>query len=453
MKLTKTNIDDLACPPNRKDVLVFDDALPGFAVRVTQAGVKVFLFQYRRGGTVRRLRFGQYGNLTPTEARRLAEIARGEIAAGRDPVGDAEAARKYAAADAAHLAEENKADAFTFDALVNLWAKERLAHRKPAYQREAVRSLRVNLAGLLTVPAAKIDATMLRQELAKVIKRTPRTAGGTAKGPAPSQGAPGLTIQRRARSYAHAMYAWAHRNGLVEANPVAAVHIDGRLTSRERVLSDAELGEVWRAAGLTPWPWGSYFRMLILTLQRGAETAGMRWFEISAGEARWELPGARTKNGKPHIVHLSEPAKAILRTSPRVTTGNDKTPSPFVFTTNGTSPIAGFSHAKALLDNRILIERIKLARAKGQAPAPLDTWRLHDLRRTGVTVMARLGIRWEVADRVLNHVGGAVTGVAAVYQRHEWLTERGQALDQWARHITEIAAFEGEHLPTNQADV
>jgi integrase len=443
MKLTKSAIDTLTCPPDRKDLLVFDDTLHGFGVRVTAAGLKVFLFQYRHAGGVRRLRLGRYGELTPTEARRLAEIARGDCLAGRDPVGVKAAARANAAAEVARLADEEKAEVFTFEALIEQWAAERLSLRTPTYRREAVRSLRVNLAKLLSVPAAKVDSDMLRRELAGVLKRTPRTAGGMAKGPHPSSGTPGLTIQRRARAYAHAMYAWAVRNGLVDANPVAAVHVEGRAVSRERVLTDAELGEVWRTAGKLDWPWGPYLRFLILTLQRETETAGIRWFEISEDRTRWELPGSRTKNRKPHIVHLSETAREILRHAPRLTIGTDRTSSPFVFTTTGKAHISGPSRAKTRLDNLILMERITLAIAKGEPPKPLEPWRMHDLRRTGATIMARIGIRWEVADRILNHVGGAVSGVAAIYQRHEWLDERRDALDQWERHVLSVGNEKG----------
>ena len=435
MKLTKTEIDALTCPPGRKDALFFDEALPGFAVRVTSGGMKVFLFQYRRDGKVRRLRLGRYGTVTPTEARRQAEIARGEIAAGRDPVGDVEAARRAAAQDAERVAARKAADAFTVEALMVLWADERLSHRKPRYQREAVRTLRVSLPGLLKLPAADVDAPIFRRELGKVPKSTARTAGGMVKGPPPAQGAPGVTMQRRARAYAHAMFAWGARGGLVPSNPVASVFVEGKSASRERVLTDAELGEAWRAAGALAWPWGPYFRMLILTLQRESETAGMRWAELSQDRDHWALPGGRTKNGKPHIVHLSTAAREIIDAAPRIAAGPDLTPSAFIFTTTGKAPISGFSHAKTRLENLILMERIKTGETRGEPPKPLEPWRLHDLRRTGVTAMARLGVRQEVADRVLNHVGGTVTGVAAIYQRHEWLAERAQALDRWATHV------------------
>jgi integrase len=100
------------------------------------------------------------------------------------------------------------------------------------------------------------------------------------------------------------------KNDLVPSNPFARVPVEGRERSRDRVLSDAELGEIWRATGSLGWPWCDYIRFLLLTLQRAAETAGMRWAELGPDLATWELPGERTKNGKAHLVHLAERARA-----------------------------------------------------------------------------------------------------------------------------------------------
>jgi hypothetical protein len=65
-------------------------------------------------------------------------------------------------------------------------------------------------------------------------------------------------------------------------------------------------------------------------------------------------------------------------------------------------------------------------------------WRLHDLRRTIVSGMARLGIPPHVADKILNHQAGTISGVAAVYQRHDFLAERKEALDRWGAHVEHI---------------
>jgi hypothetical protein len=67
-------------------------------------------------------------------------------------------------------------------------------------------------------------------------------------------------------------------------------------------------------------------------------------------------------------------------------------------------------------------------------------WRLHDLRRTCVSGMARLGIAPHIADKILNHQAGTISGVAAVYQRHDFLVERRTAVEKWGAHIGRVLA-------------
>lgn len=447
VKLGKTEIDALVCPEGRADCLVFDDEIPGFALRVTQAGAKVFILQYRRGAIIRRLRIGRYGELTPAKARKLAEAARGLVIAGGDPAADRKAMFAAEAEAARERRSQAKADALTLEKLIGQWEMVQLAHRSASYRTEAPRALRRVFQAHLDLPARNLEADTIRAALAAIGGKAGRKPGGT-KPAEPGAAAdakkrerdlpdapamPGQVMARRVRSYGAVLFNWAIGRELLTVNPFAAVRPEGREVARERSLTDAELGEVWRAAGTLGWPWGPYFRFLLLTLQREGEAAGLAWSELSPGFALWELPGKRTKNGKAHAVHLAEPARDILRAVPRMAG------SPLVFTTTGRTPISGFSRAKARLDAAIIEERAeRAAEAGADAPAPLVPWRLHDFRRTGVTVLARQGVRWEVADRVLNHVQGAIRGVAAVYQRHEFFDERERAMTIWAEHILAV---------------
>jgi hypothetical protein len=68
----------------------------------------------------------------------------------------------------------------------------------------------------------------------------------------------------------------------------------------------------------------------------------------------------------------------------------------------------------------------------------LPPWRVHDLRRTAATGLQRLGVRFEVTEAVLNHVSGAKGGIAGVYQRHDWATEKRAALDAWASQVGQL---------------
>ena len=172
-----------------------------------------------------------------------------------------------------------------------------------------------------------------------------------------------------------------------------------------------------RAARQNDGPYAGVVELLALTGQRREEVAGLTWDELDLTSQTWTLPASRTKNGKVHIVHLSKQAITVLTQMPRL--------GKFVFSLSGTKPSKSFSAAKRGARQRLC----------GHG------WRLHDLRRTCVSGMARLGIAPHVADKVLNHQAGTISGVAAVYQRHEFLAERKDALDRWGSHVARLLVF------------
>ena len=189
-------------------------------------------------------------------------------------------------------------------------------------------------------------------------------------------------------------------------------------------MTDDEIRRFWaatepRAAVVA---WGGLLRLLLLTAQRRSETAGMRWSEIDLDERIWEIPASRAKNAKRHIVHLSELAMAELERLPRR--------GDLVFSANGRTAASGFSRAKRNLD----------------AAMGVDDWVVHDLRRTATSGMARLGIAPHVADKILNHTAGTITGVARVYNRFEYLDERKAALESWSRFVAGLVGIGDENI-------
>jgi integrase len=219
---------------------------------------------------------------------------------------------------------------------------------------------------------------------------------------------------------------WALANDLIAADPTAGVRKPAKETPSDRVLSDAELRAFWAATEALDAKRrdavavGPLFRAMLLTAQREGEVAGMRRAEIPPAKREWTIPGARTKNGKEHIVHLSDLAMEVL---PPVN-GRD-----LVFSATGKMPAVGFARAKARLD-------AAMRRALHEADATeLAPFVLHDLRRTATSCMARLGIEPHVADRVLNHTAGTIRGVARTYNRFQYLDERRLALEALGRFI------------------
>ena len=110
------------------------------------------------------------------------------------------------------------------------------------------------------------------------------------------------------------------------------------------------------------------------------------------------------------------------------------------------TPFAGWSKAKTALGEAIVDARIKAA-AAATSTTPIVPWSIHDLRRTVATGLQRLGIRLEVTEAVLNHISGSRAGIAGVYQRHDWATEKRAALDAWAAHV--MAVVEGRTTTPN----
>jgi integrase len=416
-KLTDRFLAALKLEQGRKDRLVFDTACPGLGVRVT-ARTRTFIAQWTDPATRRKVRepLGVWGSITIDQAREAARARLGAVARGIDPKDE----RMRRRAEVERLRAEA---ALTFDALVTEWAMLHLAQRRERYRAEAVRAIRHAFADLLKRPAVRVTKADAVNALDKLVK-----AGKAA-------------MAGRTLAYARAAFRWAEKRGKVPANPFQGLPISAGASARERVLSDGELAEVWAAARTLGYPWGPFFRLALLTLQRREEVAGMRWSEIDLEKQIWSIPGARMKNGKPHDLHLPDAACAVLRAIPRIESCD------FVFSTTGKTPVSGFSKAKTALDAALVKARAETAAKVKGKPEPLAEWRTHDLRRSGVSTLARLGFDSIVVDKLLAHQPAKLLSVAAIYQRYDFAGERTQALEAWAAHVIGMEANNVVPLP------
>lgn len=162
----------------------------------------------------------------------------------------------------------------------------------------------------------------------------------------------------------------------------------------------------------------------MLTAQRRGEVTNMEWDQFNTKTKVWTIPRENTKSDRQHEVPLSDMAIYILENSRLL--GN------FVFTSAGTKPFENFTRSQTEL-----YKRIKKIRKERGEPNMLP-WRLHDLRRTAASGMAKLGVAPHVIEKTLNHTSGIISGVAAVYNRHQYTKEVGEALALWESHIQEI---------------
>ena len=190
-------------------------------------------------------------------------------------------------------------------------------------------------------------------------------------------------------------------------------------------MSDDEVRLVWHACEAIGYPFGECDQLLLLTGQRLREVAGIQWDELNSDLTEWEIPGSRTKNGKPHLLPLSDLATGILKGI--LEADLDRR---LVFTTNGKSAISGFSKSKARLDSEI---------ATGNAGVRLPAWVRHDVRRTVATGCQSLGIPIDHTEAMLNHSGGRAS-LVSVYQRYKYHAEKLTAMQRWADKVKTIVA-------------
>jgi integrase len=399
MKMTEAAIAALECPPDRRDMMMFDTEQKGLGVRVTKQGGRVFILQWIDGATrdKRREVLGDFGKITLKQARQAAQVRLGDVAKGIDP----RAVRK--AEQAAAKAAKAEA-AFTLASLLDDWGKLHLAQRRERYRVEAIRSLSIAFDKELKRPASALSRAKVLQVVDAYDK-----AGKHA-------------TARLVRAYGRACFAWAVKRGKLASNPFQGLPAGVKSKPRERLLADDEIGAIWNAACAMAEPYGPFIRLLMLTLMRREEVAAMKWSEISPDLTAWACPGSRMKKGAAHIVALSDAAREALGAVTRIE-GQD-----LVFSTTAETPISGFSKVKARLD--------KASKVTG--------WVLHDFRRAGVSHLARLGHSAVLADALLAHKGQALSDVARVYQVHDFKDERKAALQAWAAHVLRCAKPEPE---------
>jgi integrase len=390
IKLTKSSIDALPTP--QADLVYWDAGCPGFGVKVTPKGRKVFLVLYRTGGAGSRLRkftIGPYGRVTLHQARAAAQKVFAAKLEGRDLAGEKREAKRRVVAD-------QVAD------LLETFIAQHVSQNRSASEISRILRREVGKAW-----CARSIHEISKRDVVEVIAAIEQ------------RGAP--VAANKALKSIKTFLRWCVGRAILDKSPAEDVPLPTKEVARDRVLTDEELVKVMLAAREIGDPYGGIVELLALTGQRREEVAQMTWDELDLAQRRWTLPKSRTKNAKEHVVHLSDQCMAILKRAEKN--------QPWVFSVLGTRPFQKFSTAKRRLD--------QLSGVTG--------WRLHDLRRTCVSGMARLGIAPHVADKILNHQTGAISGVAAVYQRHEFLLERQEALKRWGNHVAQVitsASFE-----------
>jgi integrase len=388
-KITKTTVERLQ-PGEWLWDADHREVVKGFGARRQTDGIFYYL-RFRVAGRQHIKSIGRHGSpFTPDTARAKAKTKLGIAAAGADP-----------------FAEETKARvAETFGNEVKRYLERKKSAMKPRAYQEVDRHLMNHAKPLHKTTLGEIDRRTIAVRLAEI------------------EQASGPVARNRVRSSLSAFFAWAITEGFIELNPVAGTAKAEESGTRERVLTEAELAEIW--AALEEDQFGDIVRLLILTAQRREEIGSLRWSEVDFERGLIVLPPARTKNKRLHELPLSNAARAILKQQPRR--------RDLIFG-RGKGGFSGWSDCKATLDQRMLATR----REANHKAKPMPDWRLHDLRRTAATVTAdKLGVLPHIIEAILNHVSGHRAGVAGVYNRARYETEMRQALTKWSEHVAAL---------------
>lgn len=413
-RITKLAVDALEA--TGAEYFFWDDRLRGFGVRVSAAGVRTYIVAYRVGGreaAKRRAKIGQHGSpWTPDTARKEAQRLLHLVGQKIDPA-------------AVERTRRREVVTLAFDAYAANFTTSYLKVRWPGAWELA--------DGILRREAVPAFAGLALPQITRshVIDLLDGLAGRPA-------------VRRNAFAVLRRLFRWAVSRGDIERSPIADMEAPPAPAARDRVLSDEDLTLAWQGAEVMPYPFGPLIRLLIVTGQRRNEVAGLRWSELQRGDAIWLLPAARAKNNAAHLVPLSPIAIEVLdEIAMQLAPVEEGKPiewpeDGFVFTTTGNTSVTGYSKAKLIHDGKIVALLAKAAAAAGKEPRQVAPWRLHDLRRTCATGLQRLGVRFEVTEAVLNHLSGAKSGIAGVYQRHDWKDEKRAALNAWGRHVASL---------------
>ncbi len=442
----RSNKDLARCKPQPdRQVDYFDATFPAFGLRVGATGARSWIISYRKAGSGyptrltigkppgmdldtardvarRYMALAELGADLKTVKRRLQELRKEgdrrdgaamlEGAAGR--AGDGAEALAFLDGELRGRQEENK---LTFKVARRRYLREYAeAHTKENSYK--------GCAGILNSPDFKdwLDrplAALSKQEVREFLKGVGERRG-----------------LKRANNYRVAlrgMLNWCLSEDLIERSPLAGIKALTRTTSRDRVLIDRELGQIWNA--LVPGDvFNDLLRVALLTGKRIGEVTNMRWSQLDLDKAEWRLSGADEKNRIPHVVPLAPKVLEIIRRRPRLKS------SELVITAGG-KPFHNRGQRKKALDER----------------CGVTGWTIHDFRTAFATWANENEICGpHIVEAVLNHVSGrtvATAGVAATYNRATYLRQRRTVLEQWTAHILACARRYGPGGQQNPAPV
>jgi len=210
---------------------------------------------------------------------------------------------------------------------------------------------------------------------------------------------------------------WLIRQGIITQSPVPRMTL--KTISRARILSVVELTNVFSAADRCPFPFGPIMRLLILTGQRRGEIGAFKWNWIDQENRTVSLPSTITKNGRVHVFPFGDLVQEVFESLPRM--------DDYLFPSRNSSGTIfnGWAKSKKRFDQQLV---------------GVEPYTLHDLRRTFASTIAGQGTPIHVTEKLLNHVSGTISGVAAIYNRHSYMDEMREAITNYETYLANLVA-------------
>ncbi len=388
--------------------------------------MKSFVWVYHFRGKPRRLTFGTYPRLNLADAGVKFAEAKRLLDKGIDPGSRAVADR----------VAERRAE--TVEELVSSYLERYARPRK----RSAAEDERILRKDVLPRWGSRKARDIARRDIVNLLN-------GIVDRGAPIQANRTLTILRR-------MFRFAVGQAIIDVSPCDNVETPSAENQRERALNGEEIRRLWNALDNAPMEPNArrILRLMLLTGQRKGEVIGVRVDELDLQNGLWTIPASRAKNGREHVVPLSQLAQEIIRQAP-------PSPEGYMFPSRLTgAPYRGQSidHAtRYLFEVRRQSPRPKktetsrkIVRPRKEPKEPplrgaMTPFTPHDLRRTVATRMRELGIPRGDVKMILNHIE---TDVTSRYDKYDGLAEKRRALEAWARRLEEIIQREPERSNT-----
>ena len=410
-KLSEETVKRLPVPNKGNRVTYFAGATiqgakapRGFGVRVTAAGARAFVLNYRLRGREHRFTIGAWPDWSALKAVREARNLRQRVDRGENPIEDR-------APSPTTVTVASILDDFVARHVRN---KNQPLRSAGEYESAFNRLVKPRIGNLGIYEVRRSHVIKMLDEI---------------------EDANGPVMADRTLAYVRKAFNWyATRDDQFNVPIVRGMaRVKPKERARTRILSDDEIRILWPVLG-EAGTFGALAKTLLLTAQRRDEVAHMEHNEIGR-EGIWAIPAERYKTKRPNFVPLSKAALAVIAAQPK------HEDCDYVFPSRAKTPYSGFGKSKAKLDKAVFAIMKKQAK-KGAKVEPMPNWTLHDLRRTAKTLMVRAGVRSDISERVLGHV---IAGVEGTYDRHSYADEKREALEKLATMIERILS----PLPSN----